>query len=187
MIAGGKGGCWRKGRLLEERAVAGGNGGCSKERLVSKGLGRLFHQQLPLSINNCPLDNSDSRSGDKKGRVGERRGQLPRAVVGAVGTSISSPFCAKSKRVTTSQDDDFVGELAIRLVGDAASTKDLKGHRLSVMGRPMAIFAPMVSKKPGIARAFTAQKPSISCSSLAWVQSSPGVPVSACLPDPLSL
>ena len=29
------------------------------------------------------------------------------------------------------QDDDFVGELAIQLVGYAASTKDLKGHRLS--------------------------------------------------------
>ena len=67
-----------------------------------------------------------------------------RAVVGAVVTSISSPFCAKSKKVTTSQDDDFVGELAIQLVGYAASTKDLEGHRLSVKGRPIAIFAPMV-------------------------------------------
>jgi hypothetical protein len=37
---------------------------------------------------------------DKKERVAERRGPLPRAkaVVGAVGTSISSPFCAKSKK-----------------------------------------------------------------------------------------
>jgi len=28
--------------------------------------------------------------------------------------------------------------------------KDRKSHRLSVKGRAMAIFAPMVSKKPGI-------------------------------------
>ena len=49
-VAGGEGGCWRKGRLLEEKAVAGGKGGCSKERALSKGAGRLFHQQLPLSI-----------------------------------------------------------------------------------------------------------------------------------------
>jgi hypothetical protein len=37
---------------------------------------------------------------DKKERVADRRGPLPRAkaVVGAVGTSISSPFCAKSKK-----------------------------------------------------------------------------------------
>jgi hypothetical protein len=61
----------------------------------------------------------------KKERAAERRGPLPRAraVVGAVGTSISSPFCAKSKKVTTSQDDDFVGELAIQLVGYAQARK----------------------------------------------------------------
>ena len=35
--------------------------------------------------------------------------------------------------------------------------------------------------------ALTVRKPSISSSSLVWVQSSLGVPVSACLPDPLSL
>ena len=32
-----------------------------------------------------------------------------RAVVGAVATSISSPFCAKSKKVTTSRDDKGEG------------------------------------------------------------------------------
>jgi hypothetical protein len=37
----------------------------------------------------------------------------------------------KIEKVTGSQDDDFVGELAIHLVGYAACTKDLKGHRLS--------------------------------------------------------
>jgi hypothetical protein len=39
---------------------------------------------------------------DKKERVVERRGPLPRAraVVGAVATSISSPFCAKSSRIS---------------------------------------------------------------------------------------
>ena len=44
---------------------------------------------------------------DKKERVVERRGPLPRAraVVGAVATSISSPFCGKLKKVTTSRDD----------------------------------------------------------------------------------
>jgi hypothetical protein len=70
---------------------------------------------------------------DKKERVAERRGPLPRAraIVGTVATSISSPFCAKSKKVTTPQDDGFVGELAIQLVGYAASTKDLNGHKLS--------------------------------------------------------
>jgi len=42
---------------------------------------------------------------DKKERVAERRGPLPRAraVVGAVATSISSPFCANSKKVTSSR------------------------------------------------------------------------------------
>jgi hypothetical protein len=41
------------------------------------------------------------------------------------------PKIRKIKKVTTSQDDAFVGELAIQLVGYAASTKDLKGHWLS--------------------------------------------------------
>jgi hypothetical protein len=45
---------------------------------------------------------------DKKERVVERRGPLPRAsaVVGAVATSISSLLCGKSKKVTTSRDDN---------------------------------------------------------------------------------
>jgi hypothetical protein len=63
---------------------------------------------------------------------------------------VGVPKIRKIKKVTTSQDDDFVGELAIQLVGYAASTKDLKVHQLSVKGQPMAIFAPMVSKKPDI-------------------------------------
>jgi hypothetical protein len=48
---------------------------------------------------------------DKKERVVERRGPLPRAraVVGAVATSISSPFCEKSKKVTTSPNDKEEG------------------------------------------------------------------------------
>ena len=42
---------------------------------------------------------------DRKERVAERRGPLPRAraAVGAVGTSIGSPFCAKPKKVTSSE------------------------------------------------------------------------------------
>ena len=58
----GKGGRWRKGRSLEERAVAGGKGGSLEERagrwrkgLVLKGAGRLFHRQLPLSSSNRPF------------------------------------------------------------------------------------------------------------------------------------
>jgi hypothetical protein len=40
-VAGGKGGCWRKRRLLEGRAVAQRNGLCQRERDA-------------FSINNCP-------------------------------------------------------------------------------------------------------------------------------------
>ena len=49
--------------------------------------------------------------------------------------STATVFVRKQK-VTGSQDDGFVGELAIQLVGYTAS-----------------IFAPMVSKKPGIPHA----------------------------------
>jgi hypothetical protein len=44
---------------------------------------------------------------DKKERVVERRGPEPgvSAVVGAGATSISSPSCEKSKKVTTPRDD----------------------------------------------------------------------------------
>ncbi len=49
-VAGGKGGCWRKGRLLEERAVAGGKGGCWRkgrlleERAVAGGKGGCWRK-----------------------------------------------------------------------------------------------------------------------------------------------
>jgi hypothetical protein len=54
------------------------------------------------------------------------------------GTSFASTATVfvRKQKVRGSQDDGFVGELAIQLVGYAAS-----------------IFAPMVSKKPGIPHA----------------------------------
>jgi hypothetical protein len=48
---------------------------------------------------------------DKKERVSEKRGPLPkdRTVVGTVGTSTAAFFLCEIKKVTTSQDDEFVG------------------------------------------------------------------------------
>jgi hypothetical protein len=68
----------------------------------------LFRENhISGAVESCDVGNPGTLGMTKKERAAERRGPLPRAraVVGAVGTSISSPFCAKSKRVTTSQDD----------------------------------------------------------------------------------
>jgi hypothetical protein len=63
-------------------------------------------------------------------RRGSLKGREPlpraRAVVGVVGTSISSPFCAKIKKSHTPQDDGFVGWLERQLVGYAENTKRSK-------------------------------------------------------------
>jgi hypothetical protein len=65
-IAGGKGDCWRKGRLLEERAVAQRRGLCQREWDA-------------FSINNCPSPSTTAHltiqtvaPDDKKERVAER-------------------------------------------------------------------------------------------------------------------
>jgi hypothetical protein len=69
----------------------------------------------------------------RRGRL-KGRGPLPRekAVVDAFSTGHcpfrSQPFLCERKEVTSSQDDDFVGELAIQLVGSARlQTRDWDG------------------------------------------------------------
>jgi hypothetical protein len=43
-----------KGRLLEERAVAGGKGGCWRKGRLLKGEGLCQRERDAFSINNCP-------------------------------------------------------------------------------------------------------------------------------------
>src|ERR1700733_1174335 len=101
-------------------------------------------------------------------RRGSRKGREPlpraRAVVGVVGTSISSPFCAKIKKCHTPQDDDFVGVLT--------KTIQNKGPGSHTRSQLQAFFGPefsglnyqrKVSGRQRPARGFTQSEWSSSC------------------------
>jgi hypothetical protein len=68
----------------------------------------LFRENhISGAVESCDVGNPGTLRDDKKERVSEKRGPLPkdRTVVGTVGTSTAALFLCEIKKVTTPRDD----------------------------------------------------------------------------------